>query len=172
MDEENPICVMDTSEGQMRLELFKKSAPETVDNFIKYAENDFYSGTIFHRIIEGFMIQGGGLTEEMSEKETPYEPIKNEAEESGHRNERGTIAMARTSDPDSATSQFFINLEDNRRLDWDEAADGHGYCVFGEVIDGMDVVDKIGAVETVKKEGRENVPVEDIKIKKVEIEDQ
>ena len=166
---DNPIATIDTSEGTIELELYKNDAPETVENFIRYAEDGFYEGLIFHRVIEDFMIQGGGFYPDMEQKEPTYDPIQNEAEESGHRNERGTIAMARTQDPHSATSQFFINHDDNENLDWDRAADGWGYCVFGEVISGMDVVDEIASMETTTVDGHQDVPVEDVIIQEVTI---
>ncbi len=168
----NPKAEIKTDRGTIKLELFEQDAPETVENFIKYAEDGFYDGLIFHRVIENFMVQGGGFKPGMVEKETTYEPIKNEAEESGHRNERGTIAMARTSDPHSATSQFFINHKDNERLDWDGARDGWGYCVFGEVVDGMDVVDEIASLETTSVKGHKDVPEEEVEIQEVNIIEQ
>lgn len=140
--EKNPIVLIETSSGDILIELFADQSPVTVENFLRYLADDFYKNTIFHRVIKGFMIQGGGLTMKMEEK-TTYDPINNEAA-NGLKNSRGTIAMARTGEPHSATSQFFINTVDNDFLDYkspDEA--GYGYCVFGKVIDGMDVVDKI-----------------------------
>ncbi len=162
--DDNPIATINTSEGTIEVELYQDDAPETVKNFIRYAEDGFFEGLIFHRVIEGFMIQGGGFYPDMERKEPTYDPIQNEAEESGHRNKRGTIAMARTRDPHSATSQFFINHADNENLDWDRAPDGWGYCVFGEVISGMDVVDEIASMETTTVDGNENVPTEDVVI--------
>lgn len=165
---ENPIVVMETSKGVIKIELFADKAPITVKNFLKYVEDKHYDGTIFHRVIDGFMIQGGGYTPGMNEKAT-RPPIKNEAT-NGLSNRRGTIAMARTNDPDSATAQFFINVVDNPNLD---RRDGSaGYCVFGKVIEGMDVVDAIRSVPTrdVQRGGRilwEAVPVEDIVIRSV-----
>jgi len=160
---------IETDKGTIEIELYEEDAPETVENFIKYAEDGFYDGLIFHRVIENFMIQGGGFKPSMEEKEPIHDPIQNEAEKSGHRNKRGTIAMARTSDPHSATSQFFINHEDNERLDWDKAQDGWGYCVFGEVIGGMEAVDEIASLETTTVEGHKDVPKEDVVIQKVNI---
>lgn len=160
---------INTSEGNIKIKLFEEDAPITVENFVKYAEDDFYQGTIFHRVISDFMIQGGGFTRNLQEKQTPYEPIENEAEKSGHRNKRGTIAMARTSDPDSATSQFFINTVDNTNLDWDNARDDYGYCVFGKVVDGMDVVDSIESVETRSESGMNDVPEKDVVINDIQI---
>jgi len=167
--DDNPIATINTSKGIIEVELYQDDAPETVENFKRYAEDGFFDGLIFHRVIEDFMIQGGGFYPGMQQKEPTYEPIQNEAEESGHRNERGTIAMARTSDPHSATSQFFINHKDNENLDWDRAQDGWGYCVFGEVISGMDVVDEIAIVETTTVDGHQDVPVEDVVIQEVTI---
>lgn len=166
---DNTVVKIDTSKGEITIELFDEDAPETVENFLNYVKDDFYRGLIFHRVIDKFMIQGGGFKPGMIEKDVPHDPIQNEAKKSGHRNERGTIAMARTSEPHSATSQFFINLKDNSRLDWDRADDGFGYCVFGEVIDGMDVVDEIGGIDTREERGHSDVPAEDIKIKGTEI---
>jgi cyclophilin family peptidyl-prolyl cis-trans isomerase len=141
--------VLDTTAGPITVELDRTKAPTTVDNFLKYVESGHFNGTIFHRVIPGFMIQGGGFAQDMQEKPTGR-PIKNEAG-NGLTNRRGTIAMARTSNPDSATAQFFINLKDNTFLDRAQAQDGYGYTVFGRVTDGMDVVDKIAAVRTGSK---------------------
>lgn len=167
--DENPVVAIETSEGTIELELYQNDAPVTVENFLRYVEDGFYDGLIFHRVIEGFMIQGGGFYPGMEDKEPTYGTIENEAEVSGHRNERGTIAMARRGDPDSASSQFFINHEDNPDLDWDNARDGHGYCVFGQVISGMDVVDSIAQMETTTVEGHDDVPVEDVMIEEVTV---
>lgn len=174
----NPQVVIETSEGNITVELFQRNAPITVDNFLKYVDDKHYDGTIFHRVIPGFMIQGGGFPPGMA-KEKPTGPgIKNEAY-NGLLNDRGTLAMARTSDPDSATAQFFINLKDNDFLNRSSPkSDGAGYTVFGRVISGMDVVDKIARVETATRtvpEPRsprgvaehENVPVQDVIIKSV-----
>ncbi len=160
---------INTNKGNIEIKLFEDDAPKTVDNFVKYAKDDFYQGTIFHRVISGFMIQGGGFTKDLRKKQTPYEPIENEAKKSCHRNNRGTIAMARTSKPDSATSQFFINTDDNANLNWDKAGDGYGYCVFGKVVDGMDVVDNIESVNTGSESGMDDVPKEDIVINNVSV---
>lgn len=142
--EKNPAVVMKTSLGDIKIELYPKKAPATVKNFLKYVDNKQYDGTIFHRVIENFMIQGGGFTKDRKEKETG-KPIKNEST-NGLSNKRGTIAMARTAAPHSATAQFYINVKDNPALD---ARNGRfGYTVFGKVIDGMDVVDKIKKVAT------------------------
>lgn len=159
---------METSVGTITLELDGEKAPETVKNFVKYAKDGFYDGTIFHRVIDGFMIQGGGFTRDMNQKVT-REPIRNEAM-NGLRNRRGTIAMARTMVPDSATSQFFINLVDNDFLDFTApTAQGYGYAVFGEVTDGMEVVDAIAKVKTGFAGPHQNVPEEAIVIRKVTI---
>lgn len=166
----NTNIVIETNMGTIKLELYDNDAPITVENFVKYSEDGFYDGLIFHRVIKDFMIQGGGFTKDMQQKEATYSPIKNEAEESGHRNIRGTIAMARTNDPDSATSQFFINHADNDFLDWDKAQDGYGYCVFGEVTDGMDVVDDIASVQTQEEAGHQDVPVQDVVIHSVSVQ--
>ncbi len=166
---ENPVAIIRTNRGTIEVELYQNDAPETVENFIRYAEDGFYENLIFHRVIEEFMIQGGGFHSGMERKEPTYDPIQNEAEASGHRNERGTIAMARTTDPHSATSQFFINQDDNGFLDWDQAQDGWGYCVFGRVTSGMNVVDEIASVETTTVDGHSDVPVEDIIIEEVTI---
>lgn len=156
--------------GKILIELYQEKAPKTVENFLKYCSSGFYKGTIFHRVIPGFMIQGGGLTPDLTKKKTE-EPIPNEAD-NGLENKRGTIAMARTRDPHSATAQFFINTADNAQLNFQaKNKSGWGYCVFGKVVEGMDVVDQIAQTET-KKEGRyRNVPVKDIIIEKVEILD-
>ncbi|MEW6645609.1 MAG: peptidylprolyl isomerase [Pseudomonadota bacterium] len=161
---------MHTSMGVITLELDAAKAPATVANFERYAREGFYDGTIFHRVIDGFMIQGGGLDSGMINKPT-HEPIKNEAD-NGLKNERGTIAMARTNDPHSATAQFFINVKDNGFLNHRApSGDGWGYCVFGKVVDGMDVVDRIKGVATGRVSFHQDVPVEPIVIEKVEITD-
>jgi peptidyl-prolyl cis-trans isomerase B (cyclophilin B) len=157
----NPVVVMETSKGTIKIELFEDKAPVTVKNFLGYVDDKFYDGTIFHRIIPTFMIQGGGFEPGLKQKKTK-EAIKNESS-NGLSNKLGTIAMARTSDPDSATAQFYINVVDNDFLDKAKAKDGVGYCVFGKVIEGMDVVDKIKDVKT----GARDVPVEDVTIKSV-----
>ncbi len=164
-DSSAPIVVLETSRGDIRVKLWPDRAPKTVANFLQYVRDGFYDGTIFHRVIEGFMIQGGGFTPEMDKKLT-REPIPNEASADAP-NDRGTIAMARTSDPHSATAQFFINHADNDFLNHrDESAQGYGYAAFGEVVDGMDVVDEIAGVETKTVGMMENVPVEPILIKR------
>jgi cyclophilin family peptidyl-prolyl cis-trans isomerase len=159
---DNPVVVMETSMGTIKIELDAAKAPITVKNFLQYVDDKFYDGTIFHRVIPTFMIQGGGLEPGMKEK-TTRESIKNESG-NGLSNQRGTIAMARKPDPDSATAQFFINVVNNDRLD------PARYCVFGKVIDGMDVVDKIRDVRTATREQHQNVPVEDVIIKSVRVE--
>ncbi len=162
---ENPVVVLDTSMGTIKIELNPDKAPITVKNFLEYVDDKFYDGTIFHRVIPGFMIQGGGMDENMRPKQTRA-PIKNESA-NGLSNTRGTIAMARTSVPDSATSQFFINTRDNTRLDKAESPDRVGYCVFGKVVDGMDVVDKIEGVQTGSRGGHRDVPLTPVIIKSV-----
>ena len=159
-------AVMETSLGTITLELNEDKAPETVRNFAEYVTSGHYDGTIFHRVIDGFMIQGGGFTSEMQQKETRA-PIRNEAA-NGLKNTRGTIAMARTQVIDSATSQFFINLKDNAFLDFRAPnRQMFGYAVFGRVTKGMDVVDKIAKVPTGNRWPHQNVPVEPVLIKKV-----
>ena len=159
----NPRVVIKTSEGDITLQLNAGKAPITVENFLAYVDSGFYNDTIFHRVIPDFMIQGGGMTQDMKEKET-REPIVNESKNRLH-NTRGTIAMARTNNPDSATSQFFINQRSNLRLDW--APGREGYTVFGEVIDGMDVVDFIATAPTGRSGGMGDVPEEAIIIKEI-----
>jgi len=157
-----------TNLGSITLELDEKNNPITTQNFIDYIESEFYKDTIFHRVIDGFVIQGGGLTADMQEKPNNA-PIKNEAK-FGLSNKAGTIAMARTSDPNSATSQFFINLKDNNFLDFKaETIDGYGYCAFGKVTEGMEVVEKISHVNTVNRAGHQDVPETDVVLEKAEI---
>lgn len=159
----NPKVLMKTSKGDIIIELFPQKAPITVQNFLNYVDEGFYDGTIFHRVIKGFMIQGGGYTTELHRKSTKP-PIKNEAA-NGLSNKRGTIAMARTMEIDSATAQFFINLVDNTFLDHrSNTPEGYGYCVFGRVIQGMDVVDAIAEVKTMTRRGMRDVPRETIEI--------
>ncbi len=159
----NPKVLMKTSMGDITLELYKDKAPITVKNFLGYVDDNFYDGTIFHRVIKGFMIQGGGHTADMNKKPTKG-PIENEAH-NGLSNKRGTIAMARMPDPHSATAQFFINHVDNVGLDFSAKTEqGYGYCVFGKVIAGMDVVDAIANVKIMTKRGMQNVPRETIEI--------
>jgi cyclophilin family peptidyl-prolyl cis-trans isomerase len=157
--------VMETSLGPITIELADDQAPVTVANFLRYVDDHFYDGTVFHRVIPNFMIQGGGFEPGLSQKKT-HAPIKNEAG-NGLSNARGTLAMARTSVPDSATAQFFINVKDNTFLDRAQAADRVGYAVFGKVIDGMDVVDKIKDVETGHRGGHDDVPRQDVVIQSV-----
>jgi peptidyl-prolyl cis-trans isomerase B (cyclophilin B) len=159
-EKKNPVVVMKTSVGTIKIELNPEKAPITVKNFLSYVDDKFYDGTIFHRVMKDFMIQGGGLEPSMKEKGTK-DPIKNESG-NGLSNVRGTIAMARKPDPDSATAQFYINVVDNSR-----GLDPQRYCVFGKVIDGMDVVDKIRAVEVGNKAGHQNVPVKDVVIESI-----
>ncbi len=160
------VVVIDTSAGAITLELDEVKAPESVRNFLAYADKGHYDGTIFHRVIKNFMIQGGGLTAELAPKPT-LPPIKNEAG-NGLKNVRGSIAMARTGIVDSATSQFFINTADNAFLDHrDSTAAGFGYAVFGQVVDGMNVVDKIGNAPTGMRNRFSDVPVETVTIKSV-----
>jgi peptidyl-prolyl cis-trans isomerase B (cyclophilin B) len=157
-----------TNHGVISLELDAEKAPKTVANFIAYVEAGHYDGTIFHRVIKDFMIQGGGMKPGMDQKATQA-PIENEAA-NGLKNKRGSVAMARTGDPHSATAQFFINTVDNGFLDFKApAGQGWGYCVFGEVVDGMDVVDAIRAVKTGNKGFHQDVPAEDVIIEKAEI---
>ena len=159
---------MQTNHGAIVLELDAQKAPKTVANFLAYAKEGFYDGTIFHRVIDGFMIQGGGFSPGMKQKPTRA-PIENEAV-NGLRNNRGTIAMARTNDPHSASSQFFINLVDSDFLNFTAPTQrGWGYCVFGRVVEGMDVVDKIKAAATGTRAGHQDVPVDDIVIERVEV---
>jgi len=164
----NPVVVMETSMGPIKIELYEDKAPITVKNFLSYVDDKFYDGTIFHRVIQNHspqMIQGGGMEQGMREKKTKS-PIKNESA-NGLSNTRGTIAMARTREPDSASAQFYINVKDNLYLDRNQSRDGAGYCVFGKVIDGMDVVDKIYGVRSESKGPHDDVPVQDVVIKSV-----
>ena len=162
------MILFETTLGNITIELFETDAPETTANFKQYVEDGFYNGTIFHRVIDGFMIQGGGFEPGMIQKDT-REPILNEAS-NGLSNNRGTIAMARTMDPHSATAQFFINVTDNDFLNFrSETPDGFGYCVFGRVFDGLDVVDAIKAVETTHRAGHSDVPRDDVIINQASI---
>ena len=161
----NTIVEMKTSVGVVELELYDDKAPITVDNFKRYIDSSFYNGTVFHRVIPGFMIQGGGMTTDLSEKQT-NETIRNESS-NGLLNSRGTLAMARRNDPNSASSQFFINLEDNAFLN--KAERNAGYAVFGKVIKGMDIVDKIANVPTQNKLTHQDVPVEAVEITNMKI---
>ena len=157
-----------TSLGDIVVELEKEKAPKTVDNFLLYVKAGHYDGTVFHRVIDNFMIQGGGMKPDLSEKPTRA-PIPLESR-SGLTNLRGTLAMARTQDPNSATAQFFINLKDNAFLDQANSRDGNGYAVFGKVVAGMDVVDKIRAVPTGNKGAHQNVPLEPVTLRKATLE--
>ena len=162
----DPVVVISTSMGDMEVELYKNEAPITVQNFMWYVKNGFYDGLIFHRVIDNFMIQGGGFTPAMKKKEG-NDPIENEAT-NGLSNEKYTIAMARTNAVHSATAQFFINNKDNGFLDHKNTTQqGFGYCVFGKVIEGQEVVDKISKVKTATNNGMQDVPVETVVIKKV-----
>ena len=164
----NPKVEMETSKGKMVIELFPDKAPETVKNFLNYVETKYYDGTIFHRVIPKFMIQGGGFTSDMKQKSAGA-PIKNEAD-NGLKNERGTIAMARTGDPHSATAQFFINSVNNDFLNHkSKTQQGWGYVVFGKVISGMDVIDAISAVKTVTRGSFRDVPAETIEIRSAKV---
>jgi len=165
-DSKNPVVLIETSMGNIKVELYPDKAPITVKNFLEYVNSGFYSGTIFHRVIPNFMIQGGGFTKDFHIKKT-NPAIKNEAD-NGLKNKRGTIAMARTMYIDSATSQFFINVADNDFLDHrDKSMQGYGYAVFGKVIEGMDVADKISKVKTGNYKGFDDVPVNPVVIKSV-----
>jgi cyclophilin family peptidyl-prolyl cis-trans isomerase len=151
----------ETSQGDFTVELYEEDAPQTVANFLRYVDEGFFDGTIFHRIVPGFVIQGGGLTSDMSQKKT-NPPVKNEAG-NGVRNQRGTLSMARTDEIHSATSQFFVNLSDNDFLD--QRPGQYGYAVFGHVTEGMDVIDKIAKLPTGKRKGHSDVPTQDVTIK-------
>ena len=164
---QNPVVEMKTSMGQIKIQLFKIEAPISTENFLKYVDKKFYDGVIFHRVIKGFMIQGGGFLPDMTEKPTLFSNIKNEAK-NGLSNKRGTLAMARTNEVDSASAQFYINVVDNAMLDH-KSQDQYGYAVFGEVIEGMDVVDKIRAVSTTTKNGFSDVPEKTVKIESVRL---
>lgn len=164
-DEELPRVRMETSKGVMEIRLRPDVAPKTVENFLSYVREGFYDGTVFHRVIPGFMVQGGGFTAELERKPTE-DPVVNEASQT-LKNLRGTIAMARTQDPDSATSQFFINLVDNGFLD--AKVSGPGYTVFGKVTEGMGVADAIAATSTGRMKGMSDVPVEPIRIQSVSV---
>ena len=148
----------ETSHGAFTVELFEREAPLTVANFRQYVDDNFFDGTIFHRIVPGFVVQGGGMTADFSQKATRA-PVRNEASD-GLQNLRGTLSMARTDAPHSATSQFFVNLKDNDFLD--HRPGHHGYAVFGRVVDGMDVIDKIAAVRTGRRKGYSDAPLEDV----------
>ena len=158
---------LSTNMGDITLELYADKAPETVANFLKYTKEGKLDGTIFHRVIPNFMIQGGGHLPDMSQIAT-FDPIINESS-NNISNKKGTIAMARTSRPNSATSQFFINLRDNEFLDKENAADGYGYCVFGQVTEGIEIVEQIGGVATGNSAGHSDVPIENVVINSVEV---
>ncbi|MDM8560250.1 peptidylprolyl isomerase [Thiotrichales bacterium HSG14] len=159
---------MQTNYGPMTIQLNSEKAPKTVENFVNYVNSGFFNGTLFHRVIDGFMIQGGGMEPGMQEK-TTSPPIENEAT-NGLTNSMGTLAMARTSEPHSATSQFFINVADNVFLNHSaKTSQGWGYCVFGEVVEGMDVVDKIKGVATTTSGHHQDVPVKDVIIESAEV---
>ena len=160
---DHPVVTMETSLGSIQIELYPQEAPRTVENFLAYVRDGFYDGTIFHRVVPGFVIQGGGFSADMQEKRT-RPPIPNEAA-NGLKNSRGTLSMARTMDPNSATSQFFINLRDNAALDYrGNSAREMGYAVFGKVVSGMDVVDRIGKVATTSRGPYQDVPVQPVVI--------
>lgn len=175
-DKDNPVVVIETSMGTIKAELFKDKAPKTVENFLKYVDEKFYDDTIFHRVMEDFMIQGGGFTKGMKDQKKTHDPIKNEA---GLTNERGTLAMARLRKPDTATCQFFINVVDNNEAgvkakkantNLDKTEESDGYCVFGKVTEGMDIVDKIRKVETGTRGSHECVPKSDVVIKSIRLQ--
>lgn len=162
--EENPVVVLSTTMGDIKIELDADKAPGTVENFLFYVNSGHYDGTIFHRVIPDFMIQGGGFDKDFDQPKTARPPIQNEAN-NGLKNKNGTVAMARTNDPHSATAQFFINVKDNVNLDHKgESQQGWGYAVFGKVVDGTDVVEKIEAVPTTSKPPHQNVPKEAVVI--------
>ncbi len=164
----NPHVKLQTNFGDMVIELYQEKAPKTVANFLKYTQEGFYDGTIFHRVINNFMIQGGGFEADMKQKPT-HDPIENEAN-NGLKNDKYTLAMARTSDPHSATAQFFINVADNEFLNFTApTSNGWGYAVFGKVVEGTDVVDKIKAVKTGNKGFHQDVPVEAVIIEKATV---
>jgi peptidyl-prolyl cis-trans isomerase A (cyclophilin A) len=166
----NPVVVFDTTQGEIHVEMNPEKAPGTVKNFVEYVKAKHFDGLVFHRVIPDFMIQGGGFTAEMMERKTRA-PIRNEAG-NGLKNDRGTIAMARTPNPDSATAQFFINLKNNDFLNHrDETPQGFGYAVFGKVVKGMEVVDKIAKVRTGDRDGHQNVPVEPVVIRTAKVQE-
>ena len=157
--------ILTTNYGNIKIELDAEKAPKTVENFLSYVRSGHYNGTIFHRVIDGFMIQGGGFEPGMKQKPTNT-PVENEAK-NGLKNDAYTIAMARTSDPHSATAQFFINVNDNRFLDY-PGQDGWGYCVFGKVVEGTDIIDRIKGVKTTRAGMHADVPAENVVIEKAE----
>ena len=162
----NPTVELKTSQGDIVVEVFADKAPKSAENFVQYVKDGFYDGTVFHRVIDGFMVQGGGFDANMNQKATRA-PIENEAK-NGLKNERGTLAMARTSDPHSASAQFFINLAPTAFLDY-PSRDGWGYAVFGKVVKGMDVVDKIAKLPTANRGFHQNVPVEAIVVESASV---
>ena len=164
---ETKLIKLTTNMGDITIELYQDKAPETVANFLKYTKEGKLNGTIFHRVIPNFMIQGGGHLPDMTQIDT-FDPIINESD-NNISNKKGTIAMARTSSPNSATSQFFINLRDNEFLDRVNAADGYGYCVFGQVTEGIEIVEQIGVVSTGNNAGHSDVPIENVVINSVDI---
>jgi peptidyl-prolyl cis-trans isomerase B (cyclophilin B) len=167
---EQTMITLQTNYGPIVIELDHEQTPVTAANFLDYAKEGFYNGTVFHRVIKNFMVQGGGFGAGMQQKPTKA-AIENEADKGG-KNKRGTLAMARTNDPHSATAQFFINVVDNAFLDHSsKTPNGWGYCVFGKVVEGMDVVDKIKAVATTSRAGHQDVPVEDVVIESVLVEE-
>jgi len=162
------MITVETNYGSFILELDFENTPKTAENFLNYAKSGFYDGTIFHRVIDGFMVQGGGFEIGMNEKATQA-PIENEADKGG-KNELGTIAMARTTDPHSASSQFFINVSDNQFLNFsDKTSNGWGYCVFGRVMNGMEIINKIKSLKTTSRAGHQDVPIDDVVIEKVTV---
>ncbi len=162
------MVTISTSMGDIKVALYDKEAPETVKNFLAYVNDKFYDGTIFHRVIPSFMVQGGGMTPDMQQKPTKA-AVKNEAA-NGLKNEVGTLAMARTGDPHSATAQFFINVKNNDSLNFQaESAQGFGYCVFGKVTEGLDIVQKIERVQTGRKGPHSDVPTEEVTIKSITV---
>jgi len=162
------MIIFNTNHGPISIELDSEKAPKSAENFLQYAKEGFYNGTIFHRVIDGFMIQGGGFEPGMSQKAN-HDPIDNEAD-NGLSNLTGTLAMARTAEPHSATSQFFINVSDNFFLDHrGKTAQGWGYAVFGKVVDGMDVVNKIKSCQTTSRAGHQDVPIDDIIIESTDV---
>jgi len=165
------MVIIETSLGNISIELDHENTPNTAKNFLQYVEDGFYEGTLFHRVIKNFMIQGGGLDLDMNNKQT-LESIENEAD-SGLLNTNGSVAMARTGDPHSATSQFFINVADNNFLNFkDKSENGWGYCVFAKVVDGMDVIEKITSVDTTMRDGHSDVPVDAVIIMKIDVIDE
>jgi len=168
-DSTNPLVLIETTMGNITIELDAENAPVSTENFLAYVEDGYFVDTIFHRIIPNFMVQGGGMNADMADKPSTHAAIKNEAN-NGLKNDRGTLAMARTQDPDSATSQFFINLKDNEFLNFtSEDIQGWGYAVFGKITEGMDIVDKMAAVATTTKGGHQDVPNDTITMTAVSI---